>query len=82
MKACVSSALLLLSMFTAEDAADEMVTEDAAAQSESESTDMLIGTKVSARFLGYGSQPWFGEVVSRETGGKYMIEWIDGKSVL
>ena len=52
MKACVSSALLLLSMFTAEDAADEMVTEDAAAQSESESTDMLIGTEVSARFVG------------------------------
>ena len=85
MTACVSSALLLLSMFTAHDSdtsKDEMATEAAEAQSESESTDMLIGTKVSARFVGYGSQPWLGKVVSRETGEKYLIEWIDGKSVL
>ena len=85
MKACVSSALLLLSMFTAHDSdtsTDEMATEATEAQSESESIDMLIGTEVSARFVGYGSQPRFDKVVSAETGGKYMIEWIDGKSVL
>jgi len=55
MTACVSSALLLLSMFTAHDSdtsTDEMATEATEAQSESESTDMLIGTEVGARFVG------------------------------
>ena len=68
-------------MFTAHDSdtsTDEMATEATEAQSESESTDMFIGTKVSARFVGYGSQPWLGKVVSRETDGKGLIEWIDG----
>ena len=53
MKAFVSSALLLLSVTAhcSDTSTDKMVTEDAEVQSNSESTDMLIGIEVGARFV-------------------------------